>query len=392
MDAWEEALQQRLKMERTLNFSTLGAGGGDPDEELGFGRKKPARDPMSHRIIEKRRRDRMNNCLADLNRLLPTAYLKKGRGRIEKTEIIEMAIKHLKHLQAHACRDPGTCEVAQRIETDHQLQFRLGFQECMSEAARFLVETEGLYNGRDDVCLRLVAHLQKHFDKLAGSATCCPSEEHSMGPPEEMTPTIKAPKPEPCGGVPALLVPSPPSPLGSPPSSPTMSTEESSYKFKNTIKHRFQADQRQGAEAERRRSYSQGTIMRVPSPTRDTVSAPPPENGAEASWDTEWSRSSRDSSPSASEADHVGLAGVPAFALHPRGAYYIPLALEPTLVAPLWNSLPEGPPALHPVSISVNFGVCRRRLPSAGGASWPPMHPWPPAPHPVDHRTHNGRA
>lgn len=53
---------------------------------------------MSHRIIEKRRRDRMNNCLADLSRLIPAEYLKKGRGRIEKTEIIEMAIKHMKYL------------------------------------------------------------------------------------------------------------------------------------------------------------------------------------------------------------------------------------------------------------------------------------------------------
>lgn len=54
---------------------------------------------MSHRIIEKRRRDRMNNCLADLSRLIPPEYLKKGRGRVEKTEIIEMAIRHLKFLQ-----------------------------------------------------------------------------------------------------------------------------------------------------------------------------------------------------------------------------------------------------------------------------------------------------
>lgn len=54
---------------------------------------------MSHRIIEKRRRDRMNNCLADLSRLIPAEYLKKGRGRIEKTEIIEMAIRHIKYLQ-----------------------------------------------------------------------------------------------------------------------------------------------------------------------------------------------------------------------------------------------------------------------------------------------------
>lgn len=68
-------------------------------------------DPMSHRIIEKRRRDRMNNCLADLSRLIPAEYLKKGRGRVEKTEIIEMAIKHMKHLQALACNHKGTGEL-----------------------------------------------------------------------------------------------------------------------------------------------------------------------------------------------------------------------------------------------------------------------------------------
>ena len=41
---------------------------------------------------------------ADLSRLIPTSYSKKGRGRIEKTEIIEMAIKHMKHLQNLACQ------------------------------------------------------------------------------------------------------------------------------------------------------------------------------------------------------------------------------------------------------------------------------------------------
>lgn len=41
----------------------------------------------------------MNNCLADLSRLIPPDYLKKGRGRIEKTEIIEMATRYIKTLQ-----------------------------------------------------------------------------------------------------------------------------------------------------------------------------------------------------------------------------------------------------------------------------------------------------
>lgn len=34
-------------------------------------------DPLSHRMIEKRRRDRMNNCLTDLSRLIPNSFIKK---------------------------------------------------------------------------------------------------------------------------------------------------------------------------------------------------------------------------------------------------------------------------------------------------------------------------
>ncbi len=45
----------------------------------------------------------MNSCLADLSRLIPPQYMRKGRGRVEKTEIIEMAIRHLKNLQNQEC-------------------------------------------------------------------------------------------------------------------------------------------------------------------------------------------------------------------------------------------------------------------------------------------------
>ncbi|XP_063226599.1 uncharacterized protein LOC134533165 isoform X2 [Bacillus rossius redtenbacheri] len=153
-------------------------------------------DPMSHRIIEKRRRDRMNNCLADLARLVPADYLKKGRGRVEKTEIIEMAIKHMKHLQAHACRQVDSCELAQQQQQQMQQQqmqlqlqpeeppdkrapistehYRLGYQECLSETMLFLVEVEGFFAG-DPLCVQLISHLQKHCDNiLKGDRLNCP--------------------------------------------------------------------------------------------------------------------------------------------------------------------------------------------------------------------------
>ncbi|KAE8749724.1 clockwork orange-like [Frankliniella occidentalis] len=141
-------------------------------------RREHREDPMSHRIIEKRRRDRMNNCLADLSRLIPAEYLKKGRGRVEKTEIIEMAIKHMQ-------------PVVRPIVTEH---YRLGYQECMQEAMHFLVEVEG-YLAKDSLCVKLISHLQKHCDRIVkgdrlnfprtrqpGEATSSSGSNSSYGP------------------------------------------------------------------------------------------------------------------------------------------------------------------------------------------------------------------
>ncbi|XP_022192550.2 transcription factor cwo [Nilaparvata lugens] len=175
-----------------LNFTTAAT---SEDDEYTYHKKKISRDPMSHRIIEKRRRDRMNNCLADLSRLIPADYLKKGRGRIEKTEIIEMAIKHMKYLQAHFCSHIGASEgftPDRRPSSPHphceesmsspptseeplapplakpSEHYRLGFHECLTETMHFLVEVEGYYSG-DALCVSLISHLQKHCDSIIKS-------------------------------------------------------------------------------------------------------------------------------------------------------------------------------------------------------------------------------
>ena len=122
----------------------------------------------------------MNNCLADLSRLIPSSYLKKGRGRIEKTEIIEMAIKHMKHLQNHPCSKPEGCDLQNEIEqglskTNSVESFRVGYHECLTESMHFLVEKQGLYSG-DPFIVRMMSHLQKHYDRLGRAST---SEIHS---------------------------------------------------------------------------------------------------------------------------------------------------------------------------------------------------------------------
>ncbi|KAK3610550.1 hypothetical protein CHS0354_008985 [Potamilus streckersoni] len=150
---------KRIKLElvpagdRPLNFSTT------PDDvDFGTAKKqKTIRDPMSHRIIEKRRRDRMNNCLADLSKLIPPNFLKQGQGRIEKTEIIEMAIKHIKNLTGLVkCQEAN----GSNLHAIFQERFYLGFKECQAEMIQYLVEVEG-WDVNDQVYIRMMTHLEQ---------------------------------------------------------------------------------------------------------------------------------------------------------------------------------------------------------------------------------------
>lgn len=47
--------------------------------------------------------------------------------------------------------------------TDH---YKLGYQECLAETMRFLVELQGFFP-TDTLCVKMINHLQKYFEKLA---------------------------------------------------------------------------------------------------------------------------------------------------------------------------------------------------------------------------------
>lgn len=51
-------------------------------------------------IIEKRRRDRINHSLSELRRLVPSAFEKQGSAKLEKAEILQLTVDHLKMLHA----------------------------------------------------------------------------------------------------------------------------------------------------------------------------------------------------------------------------------------------------------------------------------------------------
>ncbi|XP_076371516.1 hairy/enhancer-of-split related with YRPW motif protein 1-like [Tachypleus tridentatus] len=105
-------------------------------------------------VIEKRRRDRINNCLSELRRLVPAAFEKQGSAKLEKAEILQMTVEHLKLLHAKGF-DPFSLDPHKMFMDYHSI----GFRECASEVARYLVAKEGL-DLQDPLRLRLMSHLQ----------------------------------------------------------------------------------------------------------------------------------------------------------------------------------------------------------------------------------------
>lgn len=49
-------------------------------------------------MIEKKRRDKINSSLSELKRLVPSCFEKQGSAKLEKAEILQMTVDHLKNL------------------------------------------------------------------------------------------------------------------------------------------------------------------------------------------------------------------------------------------------------------------------------------------------------
>lgn len=56
-------------------------------------------------MIEKKRRDKINNSLGELRRLVPAAFEKQGSSKLEKAEILQMTVDYLRQLHANGLAD-----------------------------------------------------------------------------------------------------------------------------------------------------------------------------------------------------------------------------------------------------------------------------------------------
>ncbi|KAF5308693.1 hypothetical protein FQR65_LT06054 [Abscondita terminalis] len=105
-------------------------------------------------IMEKRRRARINHCLNEIKTLILDAMKKDParHSKLEKADILEMAVKHLQNVQRQ--------QLALAMASDPSVlrKFKAGFNECAEEVNRYISNLEGL-----DASLqqRITAHLSK---------------------------------------------------------------------------------------------------------------------------------------------------------------------------------------------------------------------------------------
>ncbi|XP_066158313.1 hairy/enhancer-of-split related with YRPW motif protein-like [Euwallacea fornicatus] len=105
-------------------------------------------------VIEKKRRDRINMSLSELKRLVPSAFEKQGSAKLEKAEILQMTVDHLKML--HAKGLDSLAYDPHKYAVDYH---GMGFRECLAEVIRYLERIEGM-DSQNPMRLRLTSHLQ----------------------------------------------------------------------------------------------------------------------------------------------------------------------------------------------------------------------------------------
>ncbi|KAJ3595154.1 hypothetical protein NHX12_004458 [Muraenolepis orangiensis] len=140
--------------------ATPSSGTATPEKPRTFSENRKSSKP----IMEKRRRARINESLGQLKTLILHA-LKKDSSRhskLEKADILEMTVKHLRGLQR--------IQVTAAVNADPSAlgKYRAGFGECVGEVTRFLSTCEG---ASTEVRTRLLGHLAACASQMS-TANC----------------------------------------------------------------------------------------------------------------------------------------------------------------------------------------------------------------------------
>uniref|UniRef100_A0A7N8Y3G0 Hairy-related 8.2 n=1 Tax=Mastacembelus armatus TaxID=205130 RepID=A0A7N8Y3G0_9TELE len=97
-------------------------------------------------LIERKRRERINNCLDQL---------KETQNKLEKADILEMTVKHLRNIQSNKLHDPT-------LGLEAQQKYSTGYIQCMHEVHNMLLTCEWMDKTLGS---RLLNHLLKSLPR-----------------------------------------------------------------------------------------------------------------------------------------------------------------------------------------------------------------------------------
>uniref|UniRef100_UPI0037E819BC hairy-related 3 n=1 Tax=Semicossyphus pulcher TaxID=241346 RepID=UPI0037E819BC len=102
--------------------------------------KTIAGNKVSKPVMEKKRRARINKCLDQLKTLLESYYSSSIRKRkLEKADILELTVKHLRNLQKIQSCNASASEFS---------EYQTGFRSCIANVNQYLMMADNL-NGND---------------------------------------------------------------------------------------------------------------------------------------------------------------------------------------------------------------------------------------------------
>ncbi|XP_051965291.1 hairy-related 3 [Xyrauchen texanus] len=97
-------------------------------------RKTPCAKKVSKPLMERKRRARINKCLNQLKSLLESVYSNNIRKRkFEKADILEMTVKHLRHLQNTKRGTSTRCD---------STEYQAGYRSCLAGVSHYLFTSD----------------------------------------------------------------------------------------------------------------------------------------------------------------------------------------------------------------------------------------------------------
>ncbi|XP_061543575.1 class E basic helix-loop-helix protein 40 [Phycodurus eques] len=123
---------------------------------------------LPHRLIEKKRRDRINECIAQLKDLLPEHLKLTTLGHLEKAVVLELTLKHVNALNSLLERQQQQILELQKglqisdngsdgPEVSEQM-FHSGFHLCAKEVLHYLARRD---NSQDLMPSHVISHIHK---------------------------------------------------------------------------------------------------------------------------------------------------------------------------------------------------------------------------------------